>query len=71
MEEIGFLRHHANRRRKRLEREVAQVMPVDADDSIGGIIQPWDEIGHRRFARAGGTNQRDQLSGPRGKGDCL
>ena len=70
VEEIILLRHHADRGRKRVERHVAQVMPVDADDALGGVIQAWDEIGHRGFASAGGADQRDQLSGTRGKGDC-
>ena len=60
VEEISLLRHHADRGREQVERHVAQVMPVDADDAFGGIIQARDEIGHRGLARAGGTDQRDQ-----------
>ena len=71
VEQVRLLRHHADRQRKRFERHVAQVMPVDADDALGGVIQAWDEIRHRGFARAGGTDQRDQTSGTRDKGDPL
>src|SRR5215208_2757891 len=46
-------------------------MPVDTDDALGGIVQAWDEIRHRRLACTGGTDQRDQLSGARAKGDSF
>ncbi len=36
-----------------------------------GIVQARDQIGQGGFAGAGRTDQRDQLSGPGGKGDAL
>ena len=71
VEEIVLLRHHADGGRKRIERHVTQVMSVNANDPLGGIIQARDEIGHGRFTSAGGTDERDQLSGTCFKGDAL
>ena len=34
----------------------AEVMTIDADGSTCGVIQAWDEIGHRGLPRTGGTN---------------
>ncbi len=71
VEEIGLLGDHADRGGERVERDIAQVVPVDADDSVGRVVEARDEIGQGGLARAGGTDQRDQLSGPGGEGDVL
>ncbi len=71
VEEMRLLRHHADRGGQRSERHISQVMPVNADDSAGGIIQSRDEIRQRGFASARWADQCDQLSGTRGKGDSL
>ena len=34
VEQVGLLRHHADLRGQRVERHIAQVVPVDADDAL-------------------------------------
>ena len=56
VEQVILLRHHADRGRKRVERQVAQVVPVDADDALGRVVQARDEICHGGFACTRGSN---------------
>ena len=56
VEQVSLLRHHTDGRRKRVERQVAQVVPVDTDDALGRIVQTRDEIGHGGLAGTGGTD---------------
>ncbi len=58
-------------RGERLEGEVAQVVPVEQDDALGGVVQAGDQIGEGGFSSAGGADQRDQLPGRGTEGDSL
>jgi hypothetical protein len=46
-------------------------MPINADDSIGRVVEARDEIGHCRFASAGWTDEGDQISRAGDKGDSF
>ena len=63
VEQVGFLRHHADILGQRVEPQVAQVMAVDGDASGRRVVETRDEIGHRRLARATRPHQRRQLAG--------
>ena len=62
VEQVRFLRHHADLRGQRVERHVAQVVPVDQDAPAGGVVQARDQIGQGGLARAAGPDQRHQLA---------
>ena len=46
------------------EPQVAQVVSVDADGALGGVVEARDEVGQRGLAGAGRTDQRDELPRP-------
>ena len=45
------------------QRQVADVDAVDGDPAGGDVVEPADQRGQRRLARAGGPDQRDRLAG--------
>ena len=63
MEQVRFLRHHADLVGERSQGDIVQVDPIDADDPAGWIVQAGDQVGQGGFTRAAWANQRDQLAG--------
>src|SRR5215217_148985 len=45
------------------QRQVPDVVPVDGHPATGDVVEPVDQRRQRRLARAGGSDQRDGLSG--------
>ena len=49
-----------------VERDLVVVVDrhtVDADAARGRVVEPGDELDHRRLARAGLADERDRLAG--------
>ena len=63
VEQVGLLGHHADLLRQRLQGDVAQVVAVDGDAALGGVVEPGQQVGDGGLARAAGADQRGQLPG--------
>ena len=63
VEQHGVLRHHADRRAQRRLRDVADILAVDQDPAAGDVIEAEQQPRDRRFAGAGGPDDRNRLAG--------
>jgi len=63
VEQEGFLGDHTDMGCEGIEGEITQVVVVNADAALLGIIQARDEIGQRGLAGAAGADKRGQLAG--------
>jgi len=58
-EQKWFLVHEAELAAQRRERHVAQVMTVNQDAPLHGVVEPGDEFGDRRLAGPGRPDEGD------------
>jgi hypothetical protein len=63
VEQVGFLRDHADLRAERFQGDIAQVVPVDQNAPGGWVVQARDQVGQGGFAGAAGPDQGHQLPG--------
>ena len=70
-EQGGLLQHDADLRAQRIERHIAQVVPVDGDAAFGRIVEARQQVDDGGLAGAGGAEQRNRLAGLGFKGDIL
>ncbi len=59
MKEEYILQHDAYLLAQALERQVADVDPIQRDRSSAHVVEPGDEVGHGRLAHARRPHQRD------------
>ena len=52
-EQEALLRHDAELRAERRLRHLTEVVAVDRDPALPWVVEPGQELGDRRFARAG------------------
>ncbi len=62
-EEGRLLQHDPDLLAQRLQRHVADVVAVDGDAAVGGVIEARDQVDDRGLARAGRAQQGDHLAG--------
>src|SRR3954470_10759033 len=60
-----LLGHEADNLAERGKRDVTHVITVDLDGAIVDVVEPRQEIGRRRLARAGRPDESHQLARPR------
>ncbi len=61
-EQIGLLQHDADLRAQAVDRQVAEVVAVDQDRALAGVVEARDQVDDRALAAAGGAQQRDSLA---------
>src|ERR1700729_3843651 len=71
MKQVGLLRDEPDRRGKRLQCDVADVVLIDAHLALLGLVQAGNEIGKRGLARARLTDERRARAGGGLRGDVL
>ena len=71
VEQVGLLRDDADQVAERLELQVAHVDPVDLHRAALHVVQPRDQVRHRRLAGTGRPDQRRELPGFDRQGDVL
>ena len=71
MEHVRVLGDVADDVLQRLQRHVAYVVAADADGAGLDVVEPGDEVGDGRLARAGRPDERDHLAGLGGEGDLV
>ena len=57
-EQDGFLRHDGQLSIQTRQTHVPEILVVDGNPSLNGIIKPVQQIRNRAFPRAGGADQR-------------
>src|SRR5579885_2547491 len=62
VEQVRFLCYHADQFAERGERDVFDVMPINLNGAAIHVIEPWQQVGNRRLARAAWSDQSSQLS---------
>jgi len=62
VEQVRLLRHHADGVGEGGESQVAEIVAVDANGALGGVVQAGDQIGEGGLARPAGAHQRHQLA---------
>ena len=65
MEEVGILRHHADRSGQALQRQVAHVVPVDQDPAPGHVVEARHQVAERCLASTRVPDQRGHGAGLR------
>ena len=70
-EQIGLLQHDSDFRAQAVQRHVTQIVSINQYCTIGYVIEAGDQVGDRRFAGTGGTDQRHNLAGVGGKVDLV
>ena len=60
-EQERVLEHHADRRAERREGEGADVVPVEGDHAVVGVVEPGQQRDDRRLAGTGAADERDGL----------
>ena len=63
VEQVGVLHHHADGARSDCEREVADVVAVDAHAALHDVVDARDEQRGGGLARARRSHERDELAG--------
>ena len=71
VEQVGLLGHHADHLAERGELDLPDVDAVDLDGAGVHVVQPRDQVRRRGLARAGRTDQCDQLARLRLEVDVL
>ena len=64
-EQERLLRHDPELTPQRVEGDVGDVVAVDEHAAAERVVEPRQQLGDRRLARAGGTDQRERLALPR------
>ena len=64
VEEKSLLGDHADVGAKRFQGDPGEVLAVDQEAARGGLVERRQQVHEGGFARAGGADQRDHLSGP-------
>ena len=67
VEQVRLLRHDADERRKRRERQVAQVDAADRDAPLVDVVEARGEVAEGRLPRAGLTDERRLRAGRHGE----
>ena len=67
-EDEGILRDQAHLRTHGTLLDLPDINAVDQQRAFAGIIEASDQIGDRRFARAGGSHQRDHRTRRKNRG---
>src|ERR1700693_5560984 len=71
MEEERVLKDHPDLAAERLEREIADVIPVQPNRAQLRVVEAREEARNRGLASAGGPDQRRQLTWLDGEGHIL
>src|SRR6185312_5153650 len=58
----SILQHETDLAAQRILLDLLDVVTIDFDDTVNGIVEASDEVDDGRLARAGGTDQRDRLA---------
>ena len=69
-EQEALLRHDAELAAQRAHLHVAQVVAVDADRALAGVVEARQQLDERRLARARVPDERDGLPGGDRRGRC-
>ena len=70
-EEERVLGHHADERAQLARVQIAHIHPIDQDVPARDVVDPGDQRHERRLARAGGTDDRHDLTRVGGERDVL
>src|SRR5260370_41383268 len=71
MEEERVLKDHPDLAGERLEREIADVIPVQPNGAQLRVVEAREEASNRGLASAGGADQRRKLTGLDDEGNIL
>ena len=69
VEQEGVLQHHGHVAAQRVQRDLPQIMAVQSDPPLNGIVETAEQIGDAGLARAAGADQRHHLAGLHLEGD--
>ena len=62
VEQHGLLRHDADLRAQRLQRDLANVAPIDRNRAAADVVKPRDQVHERGLAGAAAADDRHHLS---------